>query len=96
MLFDRVADKRGLDGYWNLPAQIFELCSNNIGLSLVIKWKNNANRQGYPTLNLIFGKYLFGRRFEIENFRNICCKISCLLSCPRIFEHLKNGIIAHF
>ena len=44
MLFDRVADKRGLDGYWNLPAQIFELCANNIGLSLVFKWKNNANR----------------------------------------------------
>ena len=44
MLFDRVADKRGLDGYWNIPAQIFELCSYNIGLSLVFKWQNNENR----------------------------------------------------
>ena len=43
----------------------------------------------------IFGIYLFGRRFEISNFRNICCKISCLPAFPRIFEHLKNGIIAH-
>ena len=32
-------------------------------------------KQGHPTS--IFGKYLFGRRFEIYNFRNICCKISC-------------------
>ena len=29
--------------------------------------------------------------FEIRNFRNICCKISCLPAFPRIFEHLKNG-----
>ena len=41
--------------------------------------------QGHPTT--IFGKYLFGRRFEIQNFRNICCKISCLPNSPRIFEH---------
>ena len=41
-------------------------------------------------------KYLFGRRFEIQNFRNICCKISCLPASPRIFEHLKNSKIAHF
>ena len=26
----------------------------------------------------------------------ICCKISCLPASPRIFEHLKNGKIAHF
>ena len=24
-------------------------------------------------------------------FRNICCKISCLPASPKIFEHLKNG-----
>ena len=42
------------------------------------------------------GKYLFGRRFEIWNFRSICCKISCLPASPRIFEHLQNGIIIHF
>ena len=53
-----------------------------------------AITQGHPAS--IFGKYLFGRRFEIWNFRNIFCKISCLPSSPRIFEHLKNGIIAHF
>ena len=50
--------------------------------------------QAHPTS--IFGKYLFGIRFEILNFRNICCKISSLPASPRIFEHLKNGIIAHF
>ena len=50
--------------------------------------------QGHPTR--IFGKYLFGRRFDIYNFRNICCKISCLPASPRIFEHLKTTIIAHF
>ena len=32
---------------------------------------------------------------EIWNFQNICCKISCLPASPRIFERLKNGIIAH-
>ena len=41
-------------------------------------------------------KYLFERRFEIQNFRNICCKISCLPASPWIFEHLKNGKIDHF
>ena len=44
----------------------------------------------------VFGKYLFGRRFEIQNFRNICCKTFCLPASTRIFEHLKNVIIAHF
>ena len=50
--------------------------------------------QGHPTS--IFGKYLFGRWFKIYSFRNICCKLSCLPASPRIFAHLKNGIIAHF
>ena len=31
-----------------------------------------------------------------DNFRNICCKIFCLPAFPRIFEHQKIGIIAHF
>ena len=44
----------------------------------------------------VFGKYLFGRRFEIQNFRNICFKTFCLPASTRIFEHLKNVIIAHF
>ena len=41
-------------------------------------FKNSAQliSQGHPTS--IFGKYLFGRRFEIQNFPNICCKVSCL------------------
>ena len=55
---------------------------------------NQIRLQGHPTT--IFGKYLFGRRFEISNFRNICRQISCLPASPRIYEHLKNGIIAHF
>ena len=50
--------------------------------------------QEHPTS--IFGKYLFGRRFEMQNLRNIFCKISCLPTSPRILESLKNGIIAHF
>ena len=56
--------------------------------------KTNFMIQGHPTT--IFGKYLFGRRFKIYTFRNICCKISCLPASPRIFENLKNGIIAYF
>ena len=48
------------------------------------KYKRN---QGHPTT--IFVKHLFGRRFEIYKFRNICSKISCLPASPRIFEHLK-------
>ena len=48
--------------------------------------------QGHPTS--VFGK--FGRRFEIYNFRNICCKISCLPASPRIFVHLKTIIVVHF
>ena len=47
------------------------------------------NDQGHPTS--IFGKYLFGGRFEIQNFRNIFCKIYCLPTSRRIFEHLKIG-----
>ena len=31
-----------------------------------------------------------------QNFQNICCKIFCLPTSPRIFEHLQNGIITHF
>ena len=64
------------------------------------KYEQGLNRVGFDQghSTSIFGKYLFGRRFEIqaENFRNICCKISHLPASPRIFEHLQNGIIAHF
>ena len=48
-------------------------------------------KPGTPNVN-----FLFGRRLEIQNFRNICCKISCLPASLNISEHLKNGIIAHF
>ena len=67
--------------------------SARLSLALLQKSRRH-NYQGHPTS--IFGKYLFGRRFEIQSFRNICCKISCLPASPRIFEHLKKGIIAHF
>ena len=86
-----------------IAASIKELARGNIDSSkvnsriLMLKSRlTKATCQGHPTS--IFGKYLltFGKRFEIWNFRNICCKISCLPACPRIFEHLKNGIIAHF
>ena len=42
--------------------------------------KNNRARVARFLTNFltIFGKYLFGRRFEIWNFRNICSKMSCL------------------
>ena len=58
--------------------------------------------QGHPTS--IFGKYLFGRLFEtLEDylrykiFGTFFVKFrACLPRSPRIFEHLKNGIIAHF
>ena len=55
-----------------------------------------SSRTGPGAPNVNFGKYLFEDNFEIQNFRNICCKISFLPVSPRIFEHLKNGIIAHF
>ena len=55
-----------------------------------------TSKQHRGTQRQFSGKYLFGRRFEIYNFRNICCKISCLPASPRIFEHLKYGIIAYF
>ena len=64
------------------------LCNQTINL------KTDSKTQGHPTS--IFRKYLFGRQFEIWNFRNICCKINCLPASPRIFEHLKNGIITRF
>ena len=35
------------------------------------------NETGHPTS--IFGKYLFGRQFEIQNFRSICCIRNFLL-----------------
>ena len=56
-------------------------------------WQFITN-QGHPAS--IFGKYLFERRFEIWNFRNICCKIYCLPVSPRIFEHPRNGLITLF
>ena len=74
--------------YWVVPPKNSSTWVNNN------KYMYFSNTQGHSLS--IFGKYLFGWRFEIWNFRNICCKISCLPASPRIFEHLKNGIIAHF
>ena len=34
--------------------------------------------------------------WDLEFSRNICCKMSCLLTSPRRFEHLENGTFAHF
>ena len=62
--------------------------------AVLYKHQWNTKWQGHPTA--IFGKYLFGRWFGTYNFRNICCKISCLPASRRVFEHLKNGIITHF
>ena len=47
-------------------------------------------KQGHP--KSISGKQLFGRRYEIQDFQNIFCKICCLPASPRTFEHLKNGM----
>ena len=55
---------------------------------------NYRDRRG--TQRQFSEKYLFGRRVEIQNFWNICCKISCLHASPKIFEQIKNGILAHF
>ena len=52
------------------------------------------NIQGHPTT--IFGKTSVRKTTWDLEFRNICCKISCFPASPRIFEHLKNGKIAHF
>ena len=71
---------------WILKKSKLRLSQHTMKLKLTL--------QGHPTS--IFGKYLFGGRFEIYNFRNICCNIFCLPASPRIFQHLKNGIIAHF
>ena len=68
----------------------------SIGNRVLLKAQTFLHESGAPILTTIFGKYLVGRRFEIQNFRNICCKISCLPASPRIFEHLKYGITAHF
>ena len=76
------------------PQQLESFCHAIYGDKNGIAEFNQRRKQGHPTT--IFGKYLFGGRFEIHNFRNICYKISCLPAPPRIFEHLNNGIIAHF
>ena len=57
---------------------IYKLPENKHGVMFLYIIYNNS--QGHPTS--FFGKYLFGRRFEIQNFRNIFCKISCLPALP--------------
>ena len=50
--------------------------------------------QGHPMS--IFGKYLFGRRFEILNSRNIFLYNFLPACLSKDFRTSKNGIIAHF
>ena len=53
----------------------------------------DERRSGAPNKN--FRKISVRMTICNLEFLNICCKI-CLPASPRIFEHLKNGIIAHF
>ena len=99
------AYRKRAQNYSFLAKLLFAYCERR-GFRYVIGWRlfvltylsdkacHVHKSQGHPTS--IFGKYLFGRRFEIYNFRNICCKISCLSASPKIFEHLNNGIISYF
>ena len=41
--------------------------------------------------NVKFGKISVRKTIEIQNFRNICCKIPCLPAPPGVFEHLKRS-----
>ena len=59
----------------------------SLGKTISLSFRQMA---GAPNVN--FRK--ISDRQTIYNFRNICCKISCLLASARIFEHLKNGLIA--
>ena len=49
---------------------------------------------GAPNVN--FGKISVRKTICDLEFSEHLFKISCLPVSPRIFEHLKNGIIAHF
>ena len=42
-------------------------------------WSTPLTRQGIQRTS-IFGKYLFGRQFEIQNIRSICCMKNFLLA----------------
>ena len=55
--------------------------------------RKDSTLSGKPNVN--FRKHLFGRRFEIKNFGIFVVKFLACAS-PRIFEHLKNCMIAHF
>ena len=57
-------------------------------------WKRPVTNSGAPNVN--FWKISVRKTIWDTEFRNICCKISCLPTSPRIFEHLKNGIISPF
>jgi len=73
--------------------EIHDVQRHSVG-ETIVETLVETDDQEHPTS--IFGKYLFGRQFQIWNFRNICCKISCLPASPRIFEQLQDGIITHF
>ena len=56
--------------------------------TLISKWS------GAPDDN--FRKISVRKTIWYLEFSEHCCKISCSPASPRIFEHLKNGTIAHF
>ena len=56
--------------------------------------KSFSHQTGAPNDN--FRKISVRKTIWDQNFRNVCCKTSCLPASPRIFEHLKNGKIANF
>ena len=58
-------------------------------------WSFNFQFSGAPNVN--FWKNICSEDdLRSRSFGTFCCKISCLPASPRIFEHLKNGITAHF
>ena len=64
-------------------------------------FKENVFLQGFADQIVDFTRtskvaHLFGRRFEIQNFRNISVVKFFAFPPPRIFENLKNGKVAHF
>ena len=74
------------NGKWWLAALDCLFCHNHVLIVDIV--------QGHPTT--IFGRISVRNAIWDLNFRNICCKISCLPASPRIFEHVKNGVIAYF
>ena len=87
----------GVLSYIYCTCKWLRIAKKYINLKHALAWSQSVTcGKGHSTSCFVRGtqrqfseKYLFGRRFEIQNFRNIRCKISCLPASPRIFEHLK-------